>query len=230
MKHLLKFLFVLPLLSGFFVFSAGSVAAQVANCQYGSTQARVHKDFSDPWKQSMRINLGEQFEAGGFHDHTGQFGSDVVIQVAGPDMLKFVTNGERITPTKAGEYTVYVNTKDRFGNGCSQQARVTVVAPPTCTYNSTQARVQRDGTQPWRSSLTINKNESFRVGSFHNRSDQFAGDTSLVVTGPAFPNGVVAGNSTTLAPGVAGRYVLQVTTNNQSGRRCQANAYIRVRE
>ncbi len=99
---------------------------------------------------------------------------------------------------------------------------------PSCSYSSTQARVQRDITDPWKPSLTICLGESFRVGSFHNATGQFANDTKLKVQGPSFSNSY--SNGWTIRPPRIGTYTLYVTTNSQSGSACEETATVIVRD
>lgn len=246
MKRLLQMLCVLPLLSGFFVFTGDPVKAAVIGCQYGSTQARVQRDITDPWKSDLTITRGQSFNVGGFHNHTGQFGHDVVIQVVGPNWANFYGNGQNVWPPFSGQYTVYVNTRDQFGGGCSEQARVNVVEPvqpvqpvqpaqpvqpqpvfSTCQYGSTQARVQQDIQHPWAQYIITTQSQGFNVGGFHNGTGQFAHDTQIQVYGSGF-SGLISYNGTRILPPGTGWYLVRVSTYNQSGRDCQEDAWVWV--
>jgi hypothetical protein len=50
-------------------------------CSYSSTQARVHRDVSQPWEQAITLTCGQSFETGSFHDGTGQFAGDTTLVV-----------------------------------------------------------------------------------------------------------------------------------------------------
>lgn len=95
----------------------------------------------------------------------------------------------------------------------------TVVNPPSCSWTSTQARVQRPD-RPWRQSLNLTCGESFNVGSFHNDTGEFANDTRLRITGPGGLN-VNRSNGQSITTSQPGTYTLLVTTNNQSGANCE---------
>lgn len=223
MQKVFALLFLLTVFSA----SISPVFAQTATCQYTSTQARVHKDFSDPWKESMSLQLGESFEAAGFHNNTGELGNDVVIQVSGPNVVQFVTNGQKFTPSQVGKYTVFVNTRDRFGRGCSDKATVNVTAQTTCQYGSTQARVQKDFSDPWKEVITIRRGETFNVGSFHDTTGQFASDTTLKVTNPQ-QNVRTYRNGSVVRALQVGLYTLNVKTKNRTGGACEASAQVWV--
>jgi len=96
----------------------------------------------------------------------------------------------------------------------------------TCPYGSTQARIQRDSTTPWTQQLTITQGESFRAGSFHDNSGQFATDTSLRVSGPGISRSLR--NESTLTPRQPGTHTLLVTTRSRTGAGCQETATVTV--
>ncbi len=224
-KRLLLSLLILPLLSGFFVAPA-SVSADY--CAYKSTQARVQKDIKDPWKSEVSITKGQSFNVGGFHDGTGQFGNDVVIQVAGPNLINFYSNGQAVYPPSAGEYTVYVNTRNQSGSGCREQAKVKVTEVASCRYGSTQARVQKNIREPWAQYVSTTKQEGFNVGSFHDSTGQFAKDTKIQIYGGGF-NGTLSSNGAVVLTQQSGWYRVHVSTNNQSGAGCEQDAWVWVR-
>ncbi len=96
-----------------------------------------------------------------------------------------------------------------------------------CGYSSTQARVQRDVSQPWSEAISVGQGESFRVGSFHDGSGQFAGDTRLKIYEPN-GNQRYYGNAGTVQASQPGTYWLLVTTANQSGGACEQWARVSV--
>ncbi len=237
MKYALSFLTFI--LFAFF-FSPLPASAQVINCQYGSTQARVQKDVRDPWKPEITIQQGETFNIGSFHDGTGQFANDTVLQVVGPGHIEFHQNGQAISVPQTGQYTLYVNTRNQFGGGCSEQAKVHVrakvsptppVTPPTpiptlCPYKNTQARVQADITRDWEKVIGIWKGSSFNVGSFHNETGQFASDTRIRVNGQGMAKDF--SNAGKVTPTGTGWYSIKVTTRGYTGSACQETAWVYV--
>lgn len=216
----------MPLLSGFFVLHPGLAHAQQA-CQYGSTQGRVQRDGSDPWKSDLTVQRGQSFNVAGFHNGTGQFGSDVTIQVVGPNFNGFYSNGQQVWPSSAGSYTVYVNTRNQWGGGCSDQARVNVQEVKTCKYGSTQARVQPNINQPWAPWTSTTRAQGFNSGSFHDNTGRFAMDTTIRVFGNGL-NGVYVANGARVIPPSTGWYRVEVRTPNQSGTACQEDAWVNV--
>lgn len=237
MHKLLKAALILPLLSGFFMFSAGSAQAWQA-CQYASTQARIQKEdlpfptspSTHPWKQSINIQLGNDkyFNVGSFHNNNGQFATDTRLRLIGPNTDIRFSNGNTYLPQFPGDYTLYVTTIDRYGAACEDRAYITVhPAQDTCPYSSTQARVQKDVYHNWKPSLTLRAGQSFNVGSFHDQTGQFAADTSLKITGP---NGfsMNAWNAATINNVTQGVYVLSVKTNGKTGANCEESAVVNV--
>jgi hypothetical protein len=105
-------------------------------CQYGSTQARVQKNINDPWVQEKTINLGEGFNVGSFHDHTGQFANDTVLRVDGPDgFFSNYHNGDMVRPTRSGSYELSVTTVGKEGGACEEKAKVNVVKSKSEKYH-----------------------------------------------------------------------------------------------
>ncbi|MBN2015915.1 hypothetical protein JW766_03705, partial [Candidatus Dojkabacteria bacterium] len=112
--------------------------------------------------------------------------------------------------------------------------------PPGCPYTNTQARVQEDMYHHWMPEITINVGESFRVGSFHNGTGQFASDTRLEVAGPnGFSFSCDARNSgcngQTIFNVTNGTYTLTVRTYNPDGglypeSECNATAHVFVND
>lgn len=209
-------------------------AAQTA-CQYNSTQARVQKDINDPWKSRLSAHCGETFNVGSFHNNTGQFATDTKIEIKGrvynQDSVSIeATNGQTITlPQYAyGTYTVKVTTPGQSGRACRASAtvRVTCDRPPSCMYDSTQARVQATTNDPWVQKLSLLNTGTFNIGSFHNNTGQFAEDTKLVVYGPRGSKTYT--NGATVEANKSGLYTLSVSTSNQSGANCKAKAYTYV--
>lgn len=104
-----------------------------------------------------------------------------------------------------------------------------VLASTSCPYGSTQARVQQSITHDWTQQLTLQCQDSFRVGSFHDHTGAFANDTTLKVT---HPNGVVdklvwwKGNGETISADQNGIYTLQVTTIGWDGEACEQTATV----
>lgn len=212
-----------------------------ATCSYSSTQARVQKNTSDPWKSSVDVLCGESFNVGSFHNETGQFATDTTLKVDGPNFTGFFSNGQSIKAYDAGNYTLTVTTNNQSGSACTQQATVRVTCPtptntptptptPTqqagCSYSSTQARVQKDINDPWKSYVEVSCFESFNVGSFHNQTGQFAGDTDIHVRGPFIDWHF--NNADRIPVAFPGFYDVTVTTNNQSGATCTDTAYVKV--
>lgn len=97
-----------------------------SQCSYGSTQARLQRDSSDPWVQNKTINLGESANVGSFHDATGQFANDTTLTVTGPGMNQTLGNGQSFTPSQAGTYQLRVTTNGQSGPACEETATLTV--------------------------------------------------------------------------------------------------------
>ena len=87
-----------------------AITEQNTQCPYGSTQARLQKDFLDPWAQSKTIKIGESIRVGGFHDETGQFANDIYPVIIGPVNNFYLLNGEIVTPTLSGHYDLIIST------------------------------------------------------------------------------------------------------------------------
>lgn len=129
--------------------SPSPVSGPVGKCTYGSTQARLQKDLSDPWTNSKTINAGDKIRVGGFHNNTGLLAPDVKLNVVGqkscsPDTNVCTqasfnpTNGDFITPPVIpGTYTLTVTTQGQIGSACQDTATFQVqkctVRPP-CLY------------------------------------------------------------------------------------------------
>ena len=99
----------------------------------------------------------------------------------------------------------------------------TTPAPPSCNYSSTQARVQRNLSDPWDTSKTINLGNQIRVGGFHDGTGLLANDINLNVSGIGN-----VGNGSFITPSTSGTYTLTVTTSGQSGSACQDTASFTV--
>lgn len=200
-----------------------------SQCNYSSTQARWQVNTSDPWDSSKTITLGQSANVGSFHDTTGQFASDTTLTITGPGNNTTRTNGQSFQPSQAGTYTLTVTTNGQSGAACTDTATLIVnQVTPQCTWDSTQARVQRDLNDPWASSRTINLGDQIRVGGFHNGTGLFAdpGTVSLNVAGPqSFSN---LSNGQFITPDAAGTFTLRVTTPNQSGPNCEDSATFQV--
>lgn len=202
-----------------------------ANCQYGSTQARVQRNIYDPWKQYMEISLGESFRTGSFHDGTGQFAGDTYMFVTGPGFGYPPTVGNEtvVRPTVEGTYVLNVVTRGRYGGGCEEKASVVVKKPAAaCRYGSTQSRVQRDIRDPWKQQMTIRLGESFNVGGFHDHTGRFAGDVKIEVINPA-GRAMVRRNGEAFVPKRTGMFRVRVTTPGQTGEACRQVARVEVR-
>ncbi|MBL8971182.1 MAG: M23 family metallopeptidase, partial [Myxococcales bacterium] len=177
-------------------------------CPYGSVQARVHRDATSPWAQTMAIVAGRSFQVAAFHDGSGQLTrSGTTIEVTGPGGFSASpANLGQVTPTAPGTYTVRVAC-----GSLSETATVTVKAQTTCPYNSVQARVHRDASQPWVQQMPLRLGRSFEVGAFHDGSGQLADTaTKIRVTGP---NGFSAAPTslTRVTPPALGTYNVRVT-------------------
>lgn len=200
------------------------------SCTYNSTQARVQKDITDPWKQHIAVGCGRSFNVGSFHDDTGQFAGDTRLRVTGPGHDTFYRNGDTVRVTNNGRYTLSVHTNNQRGDACRQQATVDVTCAPTptatptpapqdCPYSSTQSRVQKTVNQPWQQELVIACGETFNVGSFHDHTGQFAGDTTIHVTGP-YGFSYTPNNADTVRIVWPGAYTVRVVTPGHHGPTC----------
>lgn len=97
-----------------------------------------------------------------------------------------------------------------------------------CSYNNTQARVQLNSSDPWKESMTVNSDQQFNVGGFHNGTGQFADDVTISLVGPGINRTVRNGETiSNLQPGFF--YFVNVTTNNQNGNSCTQSAHVYVR-
>jgi len=221
--------FVLFILCSLFFFLF-SPSAQATQCKYASTQARVQPNDTIPWTPTLTVGCEKKFRVGGFHNGTGQFAHDVNIYVSGPGNFgAFFQNGQDVIVSEAGNYTVTVRTNGQSGPGCMEQARVSVVcpAPSSCTYTSTQARVQNNINTPWASHISVGCERVFTVGSFQNHTGQFANDTVLHVSGPGIHGHYHNGQEVKIPHAVGhGTYLLHVSTRNQSGPACQESASV----
>ncbi len=201
-------------------------------CVYRDTQARVQANIQDPWKPSVSIGCDRSFNVGSFHNGTGQFSDDTTLRVTGPNGYnQTFRNGDTVRVSDSGTYTLSVTTNNQSGNGCQEQATAVVSctppAPaPSCSWGSTQARVQTNINDPWKSSVTVGCDRSFNIGSFHNGTGQFAGDTTLWITGPGISQPFRNGD--TVRTSFDGTYTLSVTTNGQSGPACSEQAQTTV--
>lgn len=205
-----------------------------SSCRYGSTQARVQETVNHPWSPGITVGCDRGFNVGSFHDGTGQFATDTSLNITGPGNYDvWVSNGSRVQVPSDGVYTLAVATSGQNGAACEERATVTVAcatptppAPPqACRYGSTQARIQRNEQQAWVSSLGVGCGDTFRVGSFHDGSGQFATDTRLEVKGPFGMNATFT-NAGTIRALLPGWYILSVTTHGQSGTACQESAFV----
>lgn len=96
------------------------------SCAYGSTQARVQRDSSLAWSQSLTVWEGESFNVGSFHNHTGQFAHDTLLRVDGPNFFSNYHNGDKVWPNKPGKYVLSVSTVGGSGGGCEEKVTVDV--------------------------------------------------------------------------------------------------------
>lgn len=253
MKRIGFVVFSLIFLSiGVMVYRKATTTSAAVECRYGSTQARVQRDLQDPWKPEITITHGESFNVGSFHDGTGQFAQDTLLQVQGPGMLQNFQNGNTVKPPHTGTYILYVATHDQYGSGCTEQARVIVkakskptptvkpTAPPTlrptplptpdqsCPYGSTQARVQHSIDHDWQQVIGIWRGGSFNVGSFHDQTGRFANDTKLVVSEHQGNFRQEYRNGERVSPPGTGWYQLKVSTPGKTGDACQQSAWVYV--
>jgi len=216
------------------------VVPQAVQCAYGSTQARVQNNGQTPWAPSTAIGCERVFNVGSFHNGTGQFAPDTYLYVSGPGIGSYYTNGQQVRIPDAiqnGTYTLSVSTYNGSGSACSEAASVSyncptlpLPPPPTatpipnqsgqCAYQSTQSRVQADTNQPWVKTLTIACNQTFTVGSFHDGSNQFATDTSLLVTDPFGFGKTGVTNGQKIRAFFPGQYMITTATPGQNGPQC----------
>lgn len=216
------------------LFSITPPEAQAVQCQYSSTQARVHKDITDPWKQHMTIGCDKTFEVASFHDNTGVYATDTTLRLTGPNNYnKLVFNGQRITVPDHGTYTLHVTTHNQYGGACSNTATVNVHCPNTpsnsCSYTSTQARLQKSRQHPWKESINVYAGQPFFAGSFHNNSGTYATDTTLFLKGP---NGYYqpVNHTDEIRLYEKGTYTLHAyTAGTVSGQNCHGKAKVTVK-
>lgn len=255
----LGFLILLLTLFSIFVLAPRTSASNVRACQYQSTQARVRHDLTDSWEKTITVNCKDSFTVGSFHNNSTRFADDTLLYLTGPsNFAKYYRNGDSIKLRTEGEYYLNVSTHNQTGNACEEQAKViidcnaprpTPTPNPTstprpnrpananpnsvdsCVYRSTQARVQSDEDSPWEFSTTIQCGESLNVGSFHDKEDEFATDTTIEVKGPRpyyyllgeFENGEQVQFDN---PGI---YKVQVTTEGSNYIRCKDEATVKVK-
>ncbi len=100
--------------------------SEIAECKYGSTQARVQPDEQTDWGQYLELDRGEEFRVGSFHDGTGQFADDTRIKVIGPTGEKEWRNGDRVEADERGIYNVWVTTEGQEGKSCAEVATILV--------------------------------------------------------------------------------------------------------
>jgi photosystem II stability/assembly factor-like uncharacterized protein len=188
--------------------SQGPVAApdSTVSCPYASLQTRVQRDNTQPWAQSISITQGQTFTVGTFQNGSGQLTSCCTsITVTGPNGYSASPgNLGVINPPYAGTYTI----RGACGS-LAENATVVVNPAASCPYSSLQTRVQRDNTQPWAQSTSINLGQSFSVGTFQNGSGQLTSCcTTITVTGP---NGYSASpaNLSVVTPPYAGTYTVR---------------------
>jgi len=78
-------------------------------CPYGSLQARMQRDITDPWGPEKTIELGEEIRLGIFHDGSGMLADDahVELTLSGPEgYIVHPENGFYVTPSYGGDYTL----------------------------------------------------------------------------------------------------------------------------
>lgn len=95
---------------GGFSETATVTVTEGAVCPYGSVQARVHKNVTKPWAQTIGLRLGKSFEVGAFRDGSGQLAeTGAKIQVTGPGGFTAApANLGKVTPPAIGTYSVRV--------------------------------------------------------------------------------------------------------------------------
>lgn len=107
--------------------------------------------------------------------------------------------------------------------------------PSTCSYSSTQVRVQPNSSVGWSQSLTINPGDHFNIGGFHNGTGQFSSDVSFAITGDGMDNVPIPVTSPGTSyvyqyggPTTYGVYTIKGTTTGQSGPNCEDSVIITV--
>ncbi len=96
-----------------------------------------------------------------------------------------------------------------------------------CKYTDTQARVQRDIHDPWKKEIEIREGESFNVGSFHDGTGVFASDTEIKIV-DSYGWVSFANNGQSIFASKSGTYFVKVSTQGQSGWRCEETAKVIV--
>lgn len=106
--------------------TATVTVTEAAVCPYASVQARVHRDVTKPWAQSMGLRLGKSFEVAAFRDGSGQLAdTGATIRVTGPNgFVASPANLAKVTPPALGTYEVRVTC-----GALSETATVTVNPP-----------------------------------------------------------------------------------------------------
>lgn len=213
-------------------------------CSYSSTQVRVQPNVQTPWTHQLAVGCGDSVNVGAFHNGSGQFATDTQISIYGPSgFFQQAGNGQSVKLPNAGNYRIQATTKNQTGAACSDVATVQASCfssgpiqgiiderpnpPATCSYSSTQARVQKSINDPWTQNLELGCNAQFRVGSFHNGSGQFATDTAITMTAPSGAVSTLS-NATSIAATQNGTYTIKVATNNQSGPACTETATVKI--
>lgn len=112
--------------------TARVVIRNLTQCQYSSTQARVQKNVKRDWTQHLYLpsleNMnGRYANVGSFHNHTGVFATDTVLQLTSPSGgTRRVTNASRVWLNEQGTHTLTVTTRNQYGNACTDTATITL--------------------------------------------------------------------------------------------------------
>jgi len=80
-----------------------------SSCPYSSLQARMQRDFADPWDTEKTIGLGDEIRLGIFYDGVGLLADEahVSLTFSGPGgYVVHPENGAFVTPPAAGDYTL----------------------------------------------------------------------------------------------------------------------------
>lgn len=134
-----------------------------SQCPYDSTQARVHENVSKPWVKDLTLkNCPTSVIVGAFHDHTGQFANDTVIQVVGPNMNLTLGNEAIFATGATGTYTVYAKTKIPGTNNFYSEPACNAKATVTCA----KAEPEDDDTDPdfEVSKIATNEDGAYDIG------------------------------------------------------------------
>ncbi len=203
-------------------------------CAYGSTQARVQNNLQSPWAPNIAVGCERIFNVGSFHNGTGQFSNDTTLYVSGPGIGGYYANGQTVqipSYVTQGNYSLNVTTTNQSGHACSEQANVSFTCQPQptatptpfpngqCSYQSTESRVRLDSSQPWVKSLNLTCNQSFEIGTFHNNSQQFASDTTMLISDP-YGFGKTGANGQHIHAFFPGQYLIASATPGQNGPQC----------